>query len=122
MLGYSLWLSVAVFLQIRRLETLPFTSEWDSVAVDAPDGAEFLFLLLGDSPYWMIPMMDRPPAAARVLARGDLRDGGVVQLKIDGHLYQPAGPVARVDDEMLAVVRADLAAGLHDDREAPPQG
>ena len=67
-------------------------------------------LQLGDRPHWMVELAGpgHPPPAGRCGVRGDLRDGGAVQLRIGADFWMTAAPVSRVDDDLLEEVREDL--------------
>ena len=60
--------------------------------------------------------------------RGDLEEGGAVQLRIDGEFWMAAGPVWRVDDDLLHGMREDVLDRLGDRgqpgaiHDAPPPG
>lgn len=96
-----------VWRELASAWSQPFTSEWDLVG--APLGGEnFVLLCQGGRPFWLLPLRHRPPRVARALVRGNLTDGGAIQLKIGEHLYLPIGPVERIDDEVAADLRRAL--------------
>ena len=83
--------------------------------VETDEWAALLFL--GDQPHWLVWLVTddaHPAPIGRCGVRGDLEEGGAVQLRIDGDFWMAAGPVWRVDDDLLRQIREDLLERLAD--------
>lgn len=117
--GVALWgavTAVSTWRVIRPSYTAPVTSEWDYRLVRMVDDEWLALLVLGERAHWLVPLMGQghPPPTGRCGVRGDLRDGGAIQLRIDGEFWAPAGPATRVDDEMWRDLRAEVRDRLTD--------
>lgn len=115
----GLWAAASAARTWRALRPAysgPVTSEWDYRLVRTPDEEWFVLLVLGERPHWIVPLPDEqhPAPAGRCGVRGDLRDGGAVQLRIDGSFWMTAGVVERVDDELLGEIDEDVRDRLRD--------
>ncbi|WP_156741752.1 hypothetical protein [Occultella aeris] len=99
---------------LREVAAQPITSEWDYLVFRSVAGEWFLFLVLGQTPYWAIGLPERrhPIMAGRCGVRGTLFEGSAVNLVIDDEIWVPTGPVMREDDESRALLREDLTARL----------
>lgn len=108
------WRALTAWLAIRRGATGPVTSEWDYQLVRSVEDDWLVLLLLGESPFWAVLLgsQEHPAASGRCGVRGDLEDGGGIQLQIRGHYWVPASPVLRTTEEFLADVRLDLEERL----------
>ncbi|WP_392542377.1 hypothetical protein [Oryzobacter telluris] len=123
----ALWAALGAWTTWRTIHpasTGPVTSEWDYSLVRLVDDEWLALLVLGQRPHWLVPLMgERHPApTGRCGVRGDLRDGGAVQLLVDGEFWMSGGPVERVDDEMLSGLREEVTERLQDlggHRDAP---
>ena len=106
--------AVTAWLAIRRAYVGQVTSEWDYRLVRSLDDEWFAVLFLGSTPHWMV-LLDGPghPApVGRCGVRGDLRDGGAIQLQFGGEYWPTLSPVSRVDDELVSDLRKDLVERL----------
>ena len=114
---WAVYGSVSTWLAVSPAYRGPVTSEWDYrlVRVETDEWAALLFL--GDQPHWLVWLVTddaHPAPIGRCGVRGDLEDGGAVQLRIDGDFWMAAGPVWRVDDDLLREIREDLLERLAD--------
>jgi hypothetical protein len=125
-LVWALVRALAAWLAIRRGARGSVTSEWDYQLVRSVDDGWLVLLLLGDTPHWAVLLgsEQHPAASGRCAVRGDLEEGGAIQLQVHGHFWVPASPVLRVTDEFLGELREDLEYRLvgeqDDEAEAPP--
>lgn len=106
--------ALTAWLAIRRSYAGPVTSEWDYRLVRSVEDEWFALLFLGGTAHWMV-LLDGPghPApVGRCGIRGDLEEGGAVQLQIGGHFWATVSPVSRVDEETVADIRDDLVERL----------
>jgi hypothetical protein len=118
LLLWALYRSLSTWLAVRSAYTGPVTSEWDYRLVRLVDDEWLALLFLGDHPHWLVPLLGgegaHPSPEGRCGVRGDLRDGGAVQLRMDDGLWMCAGPVERMDDEMVAGLREEVLDRLRD--------
>ena len=118
LLLWALHRSVSTWLAVRAAYTGPVTSEWDYRLVRLVDEEWLALLFLGDHPHWLVPLLGgegtHPPPEGRCGVRGDLRDGGAVQLRMDDGFWMCAGPVERMDEEMVAGLREEVLDRLRD--------
>lgn len=105
--------AVSAWLAIRRAYVGQVTSEWDYRLVRSLDDEWFALLFLGPTAHWMVALdgPGHPPPVGRCGVRGDLEEGGAIQLRI-GEFWPTISPVARVDDELAKDVREDLVERL----------
>ena len=116
-LAVLLWAAyhaIRAWLVIRRAAQGTVTSEWDYQLVRTADELWFVLLLLGDIPHWaaVLGSEEHPRPEGRCGVRGELQEGGAIQLRIDGHYWVAASPVLRCDDEFRRDVREDLETRL----------
>ena len=105
---------LSTWFALRPAYDDPVTSEWDYRLWRMVTDEWVAMLQLGDRPHWMVELAGpgHPPPAGRCGVRGDLRDGGAVQLRIGADFWMTAAPVSRVDDDLLEEVREDLRERL----------
>ncbi|MGL5864662.1 MAG: hypothetical protein ACRCYX_02155 [Dermatophilaceae bacterium] len=113
--GAALWAVATArrtWFAVRPAYIAPVTSEWDYRLVRTPDNLWFALLLAGQQPHWIVPLWPgrHPSPVGRCGIRGDLRDGGAVQLRIGESFWMTDGPVERVSAELLR----DIDEHLHD--------
>lgn len=86
-------------LTVRTLE-----DEW-VVLLFEPDAVD---------PTWLLtfPAEAHPPLTARAVLRGVPEDGRAGWLVIDGHTWEPIGPLGEIDDETRRDIREDLRGRL----------
>lgn len=108
--AWALYISVGTWLALRRAESGPVTSEWDYRLVRNFGDEWEMLLFLGQQPHWVTWLggPGHPAPAGRCGIRGDLEEGGAVQLRIGDTFWQPAGPIFRVDDALASEIRTDL--------------
>lgn len=124
-LGWALVRALVAWFAIRRSLGGPVTSEWDYWLVRSVEDEWFALLVLGVTPHWMV-LLDgpgHPPARGRCGVRGDLREGGAVQLRIGDGYWPTLSPVTKVDATLVADICDDVRDRLQPTgREAaPPQ-
>ncbi|MFQ6170523.1 hypothetical protein ACK8HX_02860 [Oryzobacter sp. R7] len=114
--------AVTAWRAIRPAYTGAVTSEWDYRLVRLVDDEWLVLLLLGDRPHWVVALLGEghPPVRGRCGVRGELREGGAVQLRIDGEFWMGAGPVERVDEVALRDLRDEVGDRLVDLGQARP--
>ena len=128
---WAVYGSVSTWLAVSPAFRGPVTSEWDYQLVRIETGDWAAVLFLGDQPHWLVWLVadDTHPAPnGHCGVRGDLEEGGAVQLRIDGEFWMAAGPVWRVDDDLLRGMREDVLGRLGDRgqpgaiQDTPPPG
>ena len=124
-LGWAVVRALVAWLAIRRSLGGPVTSEWDYRLVRTVEDEWFALLVLGATPHWMV-LLDgpgHPPTRGRCGVRGDLREGGAVQLRIGDGFWPTLSPVTRVDAELVADITDDVRArlGLEVGEATPPR-
>lgn len=109
-LSWAAYRAVTAWVVMRRAARGAVTSEWDYQLVRTADELWFVLLLLGDTPHWAVVLgsEEHPRPEGRCGVRGDLEEGGAIQLCIDGHFWIAGSPVLRCDDEFRGDVREDL--------------
>lgn len=102
--------ALTAWLVIRRASRGPVTSEWHYQLVRTVDDDWVVVLLLQDTPHWAVVLAGEahPLPEGRCGVRGDLQEGGAVQILIDGHFWLGGSPVLRCDDAFRSDVRDDL--------------
>ena len=105
--------ALTAWLAIRRAYSGSVTSEWDYRLVRSLDDEWFALLFLGPTAHWMVALdgPGHPPPVGRCGIRGDLEEGGAIQLQI-GEYWPTISPVSRVDDELGGDLREDLIERL----------
>ena len=89
-------------------ETLVWMSGW----AWQQDGENVVAASTGDAG---VPVKGaHPPPEGRCGVRGDLRDGGAVQLRMDDGFWMCAGPAERMDEEMVAGLREEVLDRIRD--------
>lgn len=118
LLLWALYRSLSTWLAIRPAYSGPVTSEWDYRLVRLVDDRWLALLFLGERPHWLVELIGdagaHPAPVGRCGVRGELRDGGAVQLRVDGGYWMCAGPVERVDEELLSGLREEVVDRLRD--------
>jgi hypothetical protein len=111
---WAAYRALAAWLVISRAARGTVTSEWDYQLVRTEDELWFVLLLLGDTPQWAVVLgsEEHPRPEGRCGVRGDLREGGAIQLLIEGRYWVGGSPVLRCDDEFRRDVREDLVERL----------
>lgn len=106
--------AVTAWLAIRRAYVGEVTSEWDYRLIRALDDEWCALLFLGSSPHWLVVLdgPGHPAPVGRCGVRGDLQDGGAIQLRLGGEYWPTLSPVSRVDEELAADMREDLIERL----------
>ena len=108
--------ALSMWFALRPAYHEPVTSEWDYRLIRRVSDSWAALLFLGDRPHWLIELRGEghPAPVGTCGVRGDLLDGGVVRLLIDGGLWMAAGLVRRVDDDLLGQIREDVLDRLGD--------
>ena len=114
---WAVYGSVSTWLAVSPAYRGPVTSEWEYrlVRVETDEWAALLFL--GDHPHWLVWLVTdgaHPAPIGWCGVRGDLEEGGAVQLSIGGDFWMASGPVWRVDDDLLGQIREDVLERLAD--------
>jgi hypothetical protein len=106
--------AASTWVAIRPAFGAPVTSEWEYHLLREPEEQWIALLLLGGRPHWLIDLLGpgHPQPRGWCGVRGDLRDGGAVQLVVDGEDWMCAGPVVRVDDDVLSELTWSVADRL----------
>jgi hypothetical protein len=119
-LGWAGLRALTAWLAIRRAYVGPVTSEWEYRLVRSVDDEWFALLFLLSTPHWMVVLdgPGHPVPVGRCGVRGDLEEGGAIQLFIHQAFWPTLSPVTRVDEALLADIRDDLVDRLrHDSAE-----
>ena len=114
---WAVYGSLSTWLAVSPAYHGPVTSEWEYQLVRTPTDKWAALLFLGERPHWLVWLMadDAHPAPKGWCGvRGDLQEGGAVQLSIDGEFWMGDPPVWRVDDDLLGQIREDLLERLGD--------
>jgi hypothetical protein len=107
---WAMFRAVIAWLAIRRAYEGPVTSEWDYRLVRSVEDEWWALLFLGQTPHWVVVLdgPGHPPPLGRCGVRGDLEEGGAIQLQIEAAFWPTLSPVGRVDEETLGDLRDDL--------------
>jgi hypothetical protein len=116
-LGWAGLRALTAWLAIRRAYVGPVTSEWEYRLVRSVDDEWFALLFLLSTPHWMVVLdgPGHPVPVGRCGVRGDLEEGGAIQLFIHQAFWPTLSPVTRVDEALLADIRDDLVDRLRHD-------
>jgi hypothetical protein len=100
----------SAWLVIRRAYAGPVTSEWEYRLVRTVEGEWVALLCLGRTPHWVVLLggPEHPAPVGHCGVRGDLEEGGAIQLQILGRFWPTLSPVSRVDEVVVGDIREDL--------------
>lgn len=111
--AYAIVTTSWVFIARRSPYRADWSSEWSFVSLSTGSNDYLVMLTVGPSVYWSTHVSGGfPGLTGQCWVRGQLRDGGAVQLRIGDDVWAPDAPVEKMSGEDVAVLRADLFTEL----------
>ncbi|WP_409485195.1 hypothetical protein [Arsenicicoccus dermatophilus] len=101
---------------LERLLAAPWAQSRTVVGLPLGPGADAVLVMVGEQPTWIVEVAGRPPRQAVLQVRGELTEGGRIELRSPRGTWVATSPVARVDRAALADLLDEVAG------EPPPWG
>ena len=113
---WAVYRCVSTWLALAPAYADAVTSEWEYRLLRTVDDVWLVLLFLGERPHWLVELLGEghPAPEGWSGVRGDLRDGGAVQLVIAGEPWMSGAPVTRVDDAVFRDLRDEVSDRLAD--------
>ncbi|WP_407568286.1 hypothetical protein QK900_05600 [Arsenicicoccus dermatophilus] len=112
-MGRTLWRARR---SLVHLLTAPWAQSRTVVGLPLGPGADAVLVMVGEQPTWIVEVAGRPPRQAVLQVRGELTEGGRIELRSPRGTWVATSPVARVDRAALADLLDEVAG------ETPPWG